>query len=234
MIKYINVFLSALKSGKMRYCRDESAYLGTLLTVWVYYLLILLWQCTRRLAALSVVSCIISLPQAGTRLPDIQYKLITLTYFLRSCAEKLQPLDNLCLYIVKYCHMKIRPDVMIFVLSASRASLGPGNLLVSVYWGLLQGAQAWDFRLRFFCFKRTHLGFLTKFRFAKISRNWRNDFRVSRKWGTSFASFAVSRNCRDYERNEFRETQKSRKRRKLEVKIPNLTFFLLILVKMPA
>ncbi len=78
------------------------------------------------------------------------------------------------------------------------------------------------------------LGFLTKFRFAKISRNWlRNDFRVSRKWGTSFASFAVSRNCRDYERNDFRETRKSRKWRKLGVKIQNLTFFL-SLVKMPA
>ncbi len=74
------------------------------------------------------------------------------------------------------------------------------------------------------------IGFLTKFRFAKISRNWlQNDFCVSRKWGTSFASFAVSRNCRDYERNEFRETWNSRKRRKLEVKIQNLT----ILMKMP-
>jgi hypothetical protein len=77
--------------------------------------------------------------------------------------------------------------------------------------------------------------FLTKFRFLKISRNWlRNDFRVSRKWGTSFASFAVSRNCRDYERNEFCETWKSQKQRKLKVKIQNLTNYLLILVKMPA
>ncbi len=73
------------------------------------------------------------------------------------------------------------------------------------------------------------LGFLTKFRFAKISRNWlRNDFRVSRKWGTSFASFAVSRNCRDYERNDFRKTRKSRKLRKLEVKLLNLTIFLFL------
>ncbi len=74
-----------------------------------------------------------------------------------------------------------------------------------------------------------HLGFLTKFRFAKISRNWlRNDFRVSRKCGTSFASFAVSRNCRVYERNDFRETRKSRKRRKLWVTIQNLTIFLFL------
>jgi hypothetical protein len=58
-------------------------------------------------------------------------------------------------------------------------------------------------------------------RFAKISRNWlRNDFRVSRNWGMSFA---VSRNCLDYERNECRETRKSRKRRKLEVKIKKYT-----------
>ncbi len=90
----------------------------------------------------------------------------------------------------------------------------------------------YEFQFIWFCFT-VHIEFLTKFRFAKISRNWlRNDFRVLREWGTSFASFAVSRNCWDYERNEFRKTRKSRKWRKLEVKIQNLTIFLLFLVKM--
>ncbi len=84
----------------------------------------------------------------------------------------------------------------------------------------------------FLC-QSAHIGFWRNFVSRKFRENgYQTIFVFRENWGTSFASFAVSRNWWDYERNEFRKTWKSWKQRKLEVKIQNLTIFLLILVKM--
>jgi hypothetical protein len=63
--------------------------------------------------------------------------------------------------------------------------------------------------------------------FAKLATKRSSCFAKMRNEFREFRSFAK---LRDYESDEFRETRKSRKRRQLEVKIQNLTIFLLIFV----